>query len=75
MKIVWDEPKRQTNLAIHGLDLADAESFEWENALFLAGHPGQDGRLRFRAIGLLNGEAVAVVFGLLSKEAVTIIIP
>jgi uncharacterized DUF497 family protein len=33
MKIVWDEPKRRINFATHGLDLADAEWFDWEAAL------------------------------------------
>ena len=37
MKIVWDEPKRRSNLATHGLDLADAESFGWEDALVVPG--------------------------------------
>ena len=32
MKILWDEPKRRANIATHGLDLADAESFDWETA-------------------------------------------
>ena len=42
MKIVWDEPKRQVNLATHGLDLADAEWFDWETAIVVPGHPGRD---------------------------------
>lgn len=47
MKIVWDEPKRKTNLATHGLDLADAESFDWETALVV---PGACGRKRTPSI-------------------------
>ncbi len=33
VKIIWDEPKRQANIATHGLDLADAEFFEWDGAI------------------------------------------
>lgn len=62
MKIVWDEPKRQANIVTHGLDLADAESFDWETAIVVPGHPGRDGSLRFRAIGWLGHELVTLVF-------------
>lgn len=41
MKIVWDETKRRTNLATHGLDLADAESFDWDTALVAPDMPAQ----------------------------------
>jgi uncharacterized protein len=34
VKIVWDEPKRQLNLAEHGLDFGDLESFDWDAGLF-----------------------------------------
>jgi len=73
MKIVWDEPKRQTNLATHGFDLADAESFDWETAIVVAGHAGKGDRPRFRAIGWLGHELVTVVFSPLGAEAVSAI--
>jgi uncharacterized DUF497 family protein len=73
MKIVWDEPKRQSNIEAHGLDLADAEWFDWDAAIVLPGRPGQDGRQRFRAIGGLGHELVTVVFSLLGMEAVSVI--
>jgi hypothetical protein len=47
MRIVWDEPKRQTNIARHGLDLADAELFDWEGAIVVSGHSGAGGRHDF----------------------------
>jgi uncharacterized DUF497 family protein len=37
MRIVWDEPKRAANLATHGLDLADARSFDWDAAIVIPG--------------------------------------
>ena len=73
MKIVWDEPKRRANIATHGLDLADAESFDWETAIVVSGHPGKDGRPRFRAIGWLGRELVTLVFSPLGAEAVSVI--
>lgn len=73
MKIVWDEPKRQTNLATHGLDLADAESFDWDTALVVPGHAGESGRPRFRAIGWLGNDLVTLVFSPLGAEAISVI--
>lgn len=73
MKIVWDEPKRRTNMATHGLDLADAELFDWDMALVVPGHAGKDGRLRYRAIGRLGNDLVALVFSPLGSEAVSVI--
>jgi uncharacterized protein len=73
MKIVWDEPKRQVNIATHGLDLADAESFDWDAALVVPGHSGKGGRPRFRAIGRIGNELVTVVFSRLGAEAISVI--
>ena len=73
MKIVWDEPKRRTNLATHGFDLADAESFDWDTALIVPGHAGETGRPRFRAIGRLGHDLVAIVFSPLGTEAISVI--
>jgi uncharacterized protein len=44
MKIVWDEPKRRANIVTHRLDLADAESFDWETAIVVPGHSGKGDR-------------------------------
>ena len=73
MKIVWDEPKRQANIATHGFDLADAESFDWETAIVLPGHAGKSGRPRFRAVGWLGHELVTLVFSPLGAEAISVI--
>lgn len=73
MKVVWDEPKRQANILTHGLDLADAESFEWETAIVVPGHAGKDGRPRFRSIGILGNELVTLVFSPLGAEAISVI--
>ena len=68
-----DEPKRLTNLATHGLDLADAEFFDWETAKVLRGHSGAGGHPRFRGIGRLRNDIVTLVFSSLGTEAVSVI--
>lgn len=69
MKIVWDEPKRQTNLAKHGMDFADL-TLEF----FLSAHVDAAKEGRFVAVGELNGQAVvAVVFKPLGSEALSVI--
>jgi uncharacterized protein len=68
-----DEPKRQVNIATHGLDLADAESFDWDAALVVPGCSGRGGRPRFRAIGRMGDELVTVVFSRLGAEAISVI--
>lgn len=66
--IVWDEPKRQMNLAKHGLDFADLDE-----GFFLASVvvPAKDGR--HMAIGLLADGMIAVVFATLGIEGVSVI--
>ena len=66
--IVWDEPKRQTNLAKHGLDFADLDE-----GFFLASAvvPANDGR--HMAIGRLADGTIAVVFATLGIEGVSVI--
>lgn len=66
--IVWDEPKRQTNLAKHGLDFADLDE-----GFFLASVvvPAMDSRCM--AIGRLVDGTIAVVFATLGIEGVSVI--
>jgi uncharacterized DUF497 family protein len=74
MLMVWDEPKRESNRAKHGLDFADArDRFDWTSALVEASKPARDGRARYLAVGFLDGQLVALVFGLLGTEAVSAI--
>lgn len=69
MKIVWDEPKRQTNIAKHGLDFADL-SFEF----FLSAKVATAKDDRFVAVGNLNGRTiVAVVFKPLGSEGLSVV--
>jgi uncharacterized protein len=73
IRIVWDEPKRRSNLATHGFDLADAELLDWDDVVIVPGHSAKDGRPRFRAIGQLGEELVTIVFSPLGTEAVSVI--
>lgn len=66
IKIVWDEPKREQNLAKHGMDFADLEFFE--SAVVLPAAQG-----RFMAINVLVNGIVTVVFARLGSEGISII--
>ncbi len=70
MKIVYDPPKRLSNLDKHGLDFADLEDGEFFlTALVVPTHSG-----RFKAIGWLGTVmVVVVVFKPLGTEAISII--
>lgn len=74
MRIIWDEPKRETNLAKHGLDFADArDRFVFEDAVILPSYTDPNGRPRFLALNELDGRLVAVVFSPLGTEALALI--
>ena len=75
MKIIWDEPKRLSNLAKHGLDFADIEDgFDFDGAIVLPAKPSRTGLARFRLISELNSALlVAVVGSLLGSEAFSIV--
>jgi uncharacterized DUF497 family protein len=68
MKIVWDDSKRLTNLAKHGLDFADLDS-----DFFAAAAAGPADKGRFVAVGEWAGIAITVVFRPLGAEAVSLI--
>jgi uncharacterized protein len=68
MEIVWDEPKRLSNIDKHGLDFADVLEFDWERALILAAE-----KRRFKAIGTFRDGVAVVIFLTLGSEALSII--
>ena len=68
MKIVWDEPKRVTNLAKHGLDFARLDPEFFTAAKVTAAKEGRN-----TAVGELDGQTVTVVFAVLGEEALSII--
>jgi uncharacterized DUF497 family protein len=68
MIIVWDEPKRLSNLAARGLDFASLTVDFFSAAVIFAAKQG-----RFLAVGIHNGNAVTVVYKPLGTEAISII--
>lgn len=68
MKIVWDEQKRQTNLAKHGMDFASLTVEFFETATILPANQG-----RFMAINMMVNGVVTVVFAYLGSEGISII--
>ena len=69
MKIIWDEPKRQSNLTKHGLDFADLSLEFFASAAVKDAKEG-----RFLAIGELEGVSIiAVVFRPVGSEALSVI--
>ena len=62
MLIVWDEGKRQSNLAKHHLDFASVEGgFDFTRALALPARDSSGGRKRLRLIGELDGVLIAAI--------------
>lgn len=68
MMIVWDEPKRLTNLAKHGLDFRDLDETFFLSSLVV---PAKENR--HMAIGRLADGTVAVIFAVLGAEGVSVI--
>lgn len=75
MPVVWDELKREANVAKHGFDFADFEtSFDRDTALYLPAKTSRTGRERYLVIGDWNGETiVASIISPLGSEAVSLI--
>lgn len=62
MHFDWDEAKRETNLAKHGLDFADAHQ-AFDLPMFAVPDDREDyGETRYQGIGLLNGNFVALIY-------------
>ncbi|MBU6269428.1 MAG: BrnT family toxin [Sphingomonadales bacterium] len=66
--MVWDEPKRISNLAKHGLDFATLDE-----AFFLASHVVAARNGRAKAIGRLADGTIAVIFAALGSEGLSVI--
>ncbi|MDE1916887.1 MAG: BrnT family toxin [Sphingomonadales bacterium] len=67
MIIVWDEPKRLSNLDKHGIDFAHVTEDFFASALV---GPAKEGR--WFAIGEMNG-VIVVIFAYLGTEDISII--
>jgi uncharacterized DUF497 family protein len=68
MRIVWDEPKRLRNIALHGLDFADLRLDFFDEAII-----AQANLRRLKAVGLHRDGTIAVIFVHLGTEALSLI--
>lgn len=68
MVITWDEPKRQANLAKHGMDFADLTPEFFLSALILRTHSN-----RIAAIGPLNNGVVTTIYAELGTQGIAVI--
>lgn len=75
MVIVWDEPKREANLAKHGLDFAAFQAgFDFDTAIVEQGEVDRAGPQRFKLIGVFDDRiVVAAVVAPLGSEALSLI--
>jgi uncharacterized DUF497 family protein len=62
MQFDWDPAKRETNLAKHGVDLADAAQLDWDNAKAFPDTRRAYGEPRFIAYGTLHGVLHVVAY-------------
>jgi uncharacterized DUF497 family protein len=62
MDYEWDERKRSINFALHGVDFAEVESFDWESARVLEDDRKQYGEIRYIAIGYIQMRLYVLVF-------------
>lgn len=68
MEMVWDAPKRETNLESRGLDFADLDiDFFADSVVLPAKHS------RFKATGPFHGDILTVIFRPLGSEALAVI--
>ena len=58
----WDEDKRQTNLAKHGVDFAAVEGFDWSSAKSEPDVRADYGEERFESVGLIADRLHVLVF-------------
>ncbi len=62
MLYIWDETKRASNLAKHGIDFRLAADFEWETAGIVPDPRRSYGETRFIAAGFIGQRLHVMVF-------------
>lgn len=73
MELIWDAEKRQSNLAKHGLDFADAEAV-FRGAVFIfEDQRGTYGEQRFIGLGMLREIVVVIAFTEPEEDVIRII--
>ena len=72
MILEWDEAKRRSNVAKHGLDFADVRFLDWDRARFVEDTRKKYPEPRFWAFAKRAGELYVIVF-CIRGEAVRVI--
>ncbi|MEI9989932.1 MAG: BrnT family toxin [Rhizomicrobium sp.] len=62
MDFEWDEAKRLSNLAKHGLDFVNAAKLDWARASILPDHRFDYGEDRYRAFLTMDGVLCSIAF-------------
>ena len=62
MQITYDQAKDSANQAKHGVSLADAQAFEWEDALSRRDDRYTYGEVRMSAIGYIGNRLHVVIY-------------
>ena len=73
MELTWDEEKRRSNLARHGLDFADAEEVFRGAVLIFEDKRRSYGEQRFVALGMLSEIVVVIAFTEPEEDSIRII--
>lgn len=60
MKFVWDENKRQSNLAKHGFDFIEVSQVFEEATVTFEDNRFAYGKQRFITLGLLRGQVIVI---------------
>ncbi|TAN46351.1 MAG: BrnT family toxin [Rhodospirillales bacterium] len=60
--LTWDEVKRARNIAKHGVDLADAEGFDFAKAIVAIDDRADYGEVREVAVGFIGERLHVLVF-------------
>jgi uncharacterized protein len=58
----WDEAKRESNIAKHGIDFFDAAYLFELNYMFWADNRHDYGEVRFKALGMVDGILLCVIY-------------
>jgi uncharacterized DUF497 family protein len=61
-KFTWDEAKRAANLKAHGVDFAEVESFDWDDAIVADDIRRAYGERRQIAVGSIGDRLHVCVF-------------
>lgn len=75
MRFTYGQPKRQANIAKHGIDLAEFEmAFSFDRFLTIMIKSSRTGRKRFKLIGSWHGQTVVVaIVSPLGSEAIDVV--